>query len=108
MIFAGDLYIKAGEKGVIIGDYHLIDPYVNCLFDSKFAEKQQSVVEKHTFVFKTIAECSREFIELAGFNIDKIEGLADQDLEYNPKYGEELLCEYKIYRDIQVHNPYTK
>ena len=40
MIFAEDLYIKAGEKGVIIGDYHLIDPYVTCLFDSEFNEKQ--------------------------------------------------------------------
>ena len=80
MIFAGDLYIKAGEKGVIIGDYHLIDPYMTCLFDSTFGEKQQSAVENHTFVFKTIAECSREFIELAGYEIDEIKGLADREL----------------------------
>ena len=77
MIFAGDLYIKAGEKGVIIGDYHLIDPYVTCLFNSEFGKKQQSALTNHTFVFKTIAECSREFIELAGLDVDEIKSLSE-------------------------------
>ena len=86
IIFGENLYIGANEKGIVIGDYKIIDQYITC--------QVEDFVGKEELLFRTRAECDQQYFEMAGMSVEKILGADGVTVEDQ--------CMYTVYKDINV------
>lgn len=83
LIFSNDLFISANEAGLFLGDFQVVQPYVTC------QAHDTNQTGSHHLVFKTVAECNKNFLEEKKIDMGTIDGFTSEDS-----------CIYTVYQQV--------